>query len=351
MDTSTISALKFFAIGTATKDNVDSKSVIQVNPTEHLPAQTGIVNDSVNSKVSGGVDPFGNKYSDTTKTSTSIPCTWLDLSFGNLAPPCVRTSERILIWREGDSKKYYWSSMNMDLNRRRSDRLHLGVSDVPESEKGLVGLHLGNTYSILFNTFNKTIRLGTAKSDGERWMHELWMSETAISIKDDVGNEISVDSEHTIVRMKNADGSYYELNKEDINEFCKGSKVSTIGGDLTESVTGNVLRKVKGNVTNDITGNVIDKMTDWSVTTKGAFNHVAVGGYNVTTATATFSGIVKMAAFTSAPGGGGAKAGAPTNKIVGGLDVDLMQVIQATIGQITTQGITSSGNVTAPNIK
>lgn len=351
MDTSTRSALKIFCIGTVTRDNTDNEKVIMVNPSEHLPAQTGEINDSESTNISEGVDPWGNVYSDKTKSSTSIPCIWFDTTLGGLMPPTVRVGERVIVLREGDDNSYYWFCPNLDLNRRRHERVWLGASDVKPDEEGLVTLHLGNTYSVLFNTFNNTIRLGTAKSSGERWLHEIWLTETSVIIQDDIGQKIFLDSEEHIIRLINADESFYELNKKDIFEFCKGNKVSTIEGNLTENIKGNVTRNIDGDVTNSVKGNVNENHTDWTVTTRGSFNQKVSGGYKVDVATATFTGMVKMAAFTSGAGMRNAAARGLQNKVIGGLDIDIVRILNADITKITTDGIKSSGAVLAPNIK
>ena len=376
--------------GVATQDKAKGSKTLHVNPKELLPNSHGKVTSNINTLTKDSVDDKGNASSTKTNWSTYLDCTWLDLFGHTPLPPDIRKGERVILWRQSDSQKHFWTGTNIDIAKRRVEEVVIMAVDINPKDRKVYELNYDNTYSIKLDTYDKFIRLRTCKNDGESFVHELLLDakNEYSTLRDDVGNHVSVDSKNTIITLENKDKTKYELNKKDINIYCAGNYTHNTEGNYSLTIGGNQTVKVGGNYTREVGGSVsINSGGNYSVTNGGDYSQdspnisVSTSNYSMNSPMSAFSGMVTCAGISI--GGGASKmstvrAATPLNtptpkigisptasgavcqingdvtgtgnwNITGSMTLsDSLTVNQISVG---TGGIQSAGPITAPNLK
>lgn len=129
-------------------------------------------------------------------------------------PPMVRKGEQLLITQIGDSDVYYWQSEGRDREIRTTDVLRMEVGAAPSfSEKTDK-----NTYFLELNSIDQTFTIKTSKDNGERFIYEIKIDSKSnrVTICDDVGNVIMLDSLNTVISLVNGLSSTVVLDKENV---------------------------------------------------------------------------------------------------------------------------------------
>lgn len=302
-----------YGIGRATHDLEYGSKVLKVADIEKLPAQHGKLNNKATTVTSNSTDSLGRTHAAKGKIGAGIPCTWINYFGNRLLAPDIRSGERVLIWRYGDSNDYFWTPTNLDEEFRTLEHLILGVSN--RKAKGKGKLNRDNTYFFELDTYNKIINLQTSKSDGEKFIYNIRIDgkKHTVFVGDNVGNEYTIDSLNTKVQLKNKDGSLFALNKKDINVSCSGNYTATVENAYT--------------------------VTCESYTINSKTNTFSAS-------MSTFDGAVKCASLSI---GGGGKSGDSACTVTGGMNVQ--GGIIADQIKVGAGGIQSDGPITAPNLK
>lgn len=301
-----------YGIGRATHDIERGSKLLKVADIEKMPMQHGKLNDKSTTVTSNSSDALGKTHAAKGKIGSGIPCTWINYFGNRLIAPDIRKGERVLIWRYGDSKDYFWTPTNLDEEFRTLEHLLLGVSN--RSSKGKGKLNRDNTYYLELDTYNKIINLQTSKSDGEKYIYNIRIDgkKHTVFVGDNVGNEYSIDSLNTKVQLKNKDGSVFTLDKKDIALNCSGNYTATVANSYT--------------------------VTCESYTVNSQTNTFSASE-------STFSGAITCASLSI---GGAGKSGGSACTVRGGMNVQ--GGIDADQIKVGDGGIQSTGPITAPNL-
>lgn len=245
-----VSKLKFYSIGiVAANKPLDSKD-IEVTPVEDMPMLNGEITDTATQYTAEGKGRDGDAFTEEVTTTTSIKATWLPISNSNrITAPDVRRGETVVIYRFGDSNKYFWNTLINDAKLRRLETVIYAFSNNPTEGPDDTS---DSTYYFEVSTHNGYVHLHTSKSNNEPFTYDIQINtkEGNLSIRDDVGNFLVIDSTNTKVAMRNADNTFFSFDKtsmflnaeETISITCKdlNAKVgnSTTIKSTTNTVTG-----------------------------------------------------------------------------------------------------------------
>lgn len=216
-----MSQLRPYSYGIVARNKAPSSFTIEVTPTEDLPMVDGEITDNVTTTSGAGTDSSGASYEAASTQSLTLTAEWLPLGLGNRqTPPDVRIGEQVMIYQFGDADKYYWVTTRTDLSLRRLETVIYAFSAY--AKEG--GYTPDNTTTYVFGVSShaKKIWLSTSMANGEPYAYELSfdLENGFFRIVDNIDNQISLDSENHIVRLQNADGSFFELNKNVLNCFA-----------------------------------------------------------------------------------------------------------------------------------
>ena len=164
-----------------------------------------------------GTDKDDAGFSATLDTTASLKAKWLSFTDTNrLTPPDVRRGEEIVLWQFGDTDQYWWTTLHQDRKLRRLETVIYGFSN--NSKENIENAH-DSMYWLEISTHKKVVRFHTAKNDGEPFTYDIQIDTKKgnITIEDDDGNYIFLDSKERHIKLRNKDDSYVEMNKKIIN--------------------------------------------------------------------------------------------------------------------------------------
>ena len=125
--------------------------------------------------------------------------------------------ERVLLWRYADTDQYYWTTLGMDDYLRKLETVVYAFSDT--KDESVKVLTPDNAYYLEISTHKKLVTFSTAKSDGEPYAYTFQFDTAAgrVTLADDVGNYMELDSKNTSITLENADDSKVVLDRKVIN--------------------------------------------------------------------------------------------------------------------------------------
>ena len=201
--------------------------IIEAYVPEFIPNETN--NLSETTELSASVtNPFDGVTSKSKVTrSPTITCVFLGAS--NTLIPCVAAGERVRILNYGGTETYYWLPMGRDPGLRLHERVRLFAMSQPSSVQG--GSYKdttdGNSFFIEMNTNKgqKEIHIHSSMGDGEPYGYDMRIIPEKFiwEFKDNIGHELSLNSQKHRWFMTNPDKSSIEIIKEDININCNGT--------------------------------------------------------------------------------------------------------------------------------
>lgn len=213
MSTDEQSKFKLYSMGLAAGNVEFGQRELEVIPIEDLSQLDGEVNDMQDTITSTGTDREGNEYQTKQTTSHSIKATFLSEDANRPYPGMVRRGEQVLIYRIGDTDKFYWKEMGLEDNVRRND---VYIIAVPNSGKENENSRSADSaYYLEVNTVDKQITLSTNKNDGEQFAYiiQLNAKDGHATIQDDAGQFIQLVSKEQRCIMANASGSEIKIEK------------------------------------------------------------------------------------------------------------------------------------------
>lgn len=233
------SEFKFVSLGRVAENKKRDTKIIEVTPFEALPDVSSELNSAVVKGKRQGVS-FHNEelYSVEIKLGTTIPATWLGETNSVLAPD-VRRGEQVRLFKQGDSDKWYWSSLGRDDHLRRLETKIYRWSANPKIEDAETTAE--NCYQIEISAHDKHITLSTGTANGEftQFILQFNLKDGVFVVQDGEGNSISLDSMNTVIKLLNKDQTLVELDKEILNLFSL-DKINVETKDFTikaETVT------------------------------------------------------------------------------------------------------------------
>ena len=211
------SKMRQITIGIVAENKELDTSIVRIHPVEILNTMDGELGADTFTDETTGLNEDGSTYKDSVSVGSVVKAEWLGDADGNrITPPDVRRGEKVWLWQSGDSDKYYWTSLGRDHDLRRLETVNYrysGFPDIPDEE-----ITADNSYYVEVSTHKKIITLKTSKRNKELVSYKIQINpgDGNITIEDDIGNHIQLDSKNTNIRAKNASGTYVELNKTNI---------------------------------------------------------------------------------------------------------------------------------------
>ncbi len=288
------SQLKMISIGIVADDKVDGERYVEVYPIELLPFVEGDISSEMFSVTRTGLDFNNNKYSITLHRALTVKADWIGETH-RVTSPNVMKGEQVKLYTVGSGERYYWEPLGRDDHLRTTETVTYAFA---AREKGNTPITADDCYTITVDSKNKHITLQTSKVDGEycRYTAQLNLADGNITTMDDLGNVTQIDSKNTKMTAKNADGTFFTLNKKnlelyapndfiqkidhdvkitvgndwienvggekqvyvkkDSKEFVDGTKSLIVKGDVIEAIDGDKIINVEGSITESVTGDI-----------------------------------------------------------------------------------------------
>lgn len=206
-----ISKLKFYSLGVVAENKLLSSKEVEVTPVEEMPMLDGELAPVAVDYNAKAVDKLGSSYESTVETTTTVKAKWLPIGAANrMSAPDVRRGEMVILYKFGDTDKYFWSTLNEDIKLRKLETVIYGYSATTNEGAEVNG---DTYYFIEISTHKKLITLHTSKDNGEPFTYDIQL-DTAngkLVITDDVGNYILLDSAQSQIVLKNVDESVYDM--------------------------------------------------------------------------------------------------------------------------------------------
>lgn len=318
-------AKRLFTRGIVIEDKDPTSNKVKVWPYELLPVLDGVITTELAEWKNDGIDHDAIKWEEILKTGHWIECEWIYPDTNRVTPPDLKRREKVDIYRVADSHKYYWDVDGREDHLRRLEHVVHAYSDIPPEIKEDIALTGDNCYTHVVSTRDGKIHWRTSKENGEEFLFDL-LIDTANSyatLTDDTMNRYSIDSKEKIVRMENADGTFIELNKENINGYAPDSWNMTAENDITFTCTAFTMT-AKDSV---------------SIETKD-FSCTASTSFQVDSPTSTFTGNVSIAKNLTVTGNASMASGA----------VSFVPGSATFTVPLTAAKVTSTAPISAPNV-
>lgn len=279
------SKMRLISIGIAAENKKPSSHMLEVTPIEQVPYIDGEITADFTTIESEGIDKDGNKYSAKALVGNTLPCKWLPMGSNRITPPDVRRGEIIFIYQYADANKFYWRSAGLrDYLRRLETVVYAFSATKDESVKKL---DMTNSYSVEVSTHSKLITLHTSKANGEPYAYTFQFNcdKGGVTLTDDIGNFLELNSREHRWRIKNTEGSYLEIDKNTMYQYAKDS--------ITQETKSHVIKCDTQETT-----------ADTSITTKTATHDLTAStSLSVTSPTSTFSALVTISGLTTLKAG------------------------------------------------
>lgn len=218
MDTS---MLHLHSIGVVSANKAMSSHEISVVPVEYRYSENEelLTNPTKDEVTFQSQD--GKSESIKVHTDNSVTAVWFKRNTNRTTPPDVRRGDKVLIYRLGDSDKYFWEDMNSE-NVKRLETVAWSFNADPSGKTS--GDH-SNAYTFEVSTHNKTITITTSMANGEKAKFAIQINagEGLIAVEDEKGNYVYLDSVNTDIKLQNANGTSFRLNKKNIEAIAPDS--------------------------------------------------------------------------------------------------------------------------------
>lgn len=228
------SQLHIYSLGKAAVNKELGESLLRVIPLEYTILADGELTSKLTEVEVDGVDSTGTHYSTSATTDNAIEADWLPMDGGyQQTAPDVRRDERVLIWRFGDSNRFFWTPLGLDNHLRKLETVTLmfsGTQDEAEEE-----MSPDNSYVFTVSTHEGHITLTTSVANEEltRWALQFNTREGRFILTEENGNEFFIDAANSYISLTNADHSKIELDRRDIRIHCDDHFLLEAGQSIT----------------------------------------------------------------------------------------------------------------------
>lgn len=206
------SAFQRCGIGIVALDKRLDRNTIEVEPIEWAGMIDGELSDKWDEVNVSGSRADGSSYTSKAKFTKTIEADWLSMHQANrMTAPDVRRGDKVQLFRMGDSTKFYWDVMNRPGNARLETVVYGYSATKKEDDKTPTP---DNSYTHGVSTHNHFFNLGhTCKANGERFAYDIFVDTKNghVVIKDDIGNEITLQSSTKTIRLQTAGGGYIDI--------------------------------------------------------------------------------------------------------------------------------------------
>lgn len=198
-----------------------STNNILVSPTQRTPWLSGDMQSNLQSVQVTTQDATGKAITATTNTDIVHEATWLPTDSNWTTAPDVQRGEIVEIIKFADKNQYYWRERGDGIATRRLETKRLMISGSTTAGDPSTDTH----YMLEFSGHKGSVNLSTSKANGEvaSYLVTLNGKNGMLSLRDDSGREVLIDSANDIIRLRNNNGSLVELNEQDIGIYALGN--------------------------------------------------------------------------------------------------------------------------------
>lgn len=152
---------------------------------------------------------------------TSVTAKWLKFNTNRITAPDVRRNDQVLIWRLGNTDRYFWTDMNVSNVKRLETVVYAWSADPNNPVKD----DLSNAYFLEISTHNKSITLQTSQANEEPYGYTIQLNtaDGVFQLVDTDENIIYLNSPETTIGFKNAMGTEFRLDKKNIHGYAPDS--------------------------------------------------------------------------------------------------------------------------------
>lgn len=215
------SGLHLFSLGIVLEDKPEKSDKIKVVPIEHLTRMNGLLSKVKINYDTSLPDHRGVTQTDKLEGGPDIVASWMpDGNDNRLTSPDVYKSETVKIYRMGDTNEYYWKTIFREPTLRRQETVINAVSNI---KSGNAAYDLNSSYWTKVDTRYKLFQIHTSNNDGEPFVYDIVIDTAAgsVTIGDDVGNFIKMDSSNDLLSLTSIAGANVDLNKGHIKMHGK----------------------------------------------------------------------------------------------------------------------------------
>lgn len=272
---------------------------VQLNVVAHelIPSIDGPVGVNPETVVTSGTKPDGTEYQTSVQSDVVITATWLPYGSNRVTPPDIRRGERVMVYRLADTDQYYWRDLGLDSDKRRLETVIHAWNANPNITNS--SFDASNAYYFEVSTHNKTITLGTSKANGEPFTYtfQLDSGSGTVSLSDDIGNFVSLDSNEQRITLMNSAQSFFDMHGKNLSisvlgdiDINAGKSIKLTSGTTFNTTAGTDLTETAGaSHTTTATGPM-------AVNANSTFTQTTTGVHTLTTAslTQTVQGIAAL---------------------------------------------------------
>lgn len=167
------------------------------------------------------IDATGASHQTKVTTDNTILATWFPQHSNRLSPPLMRRGERVQLYRYADSDRYLWAELGMDMALRAGEVAQYGWNATPDKAGGTPSK--ANSYFFEVNTLTGVVTFSTSKANNEKVSFTIQLNpkDGKLTVMDDMGQSIYIDSANHLVHLVNADQSSVTLDKQNIHVVCQ----------------------------------------------------------------------------------------------------------------------------------
>lgn len=206
-----VSQLRIYSIGIVAANKVLSSKDIEVTPIEDLPMTDGELLDNVDQYSAAASTVDGAAYQVNVATANTVTATWLPINGSNrMTAPDVRRGETVVLYRFGDTDKFYWATLKDDMRLRKLETVVFAFSATRNENQDTTA---ETSYFIEISTHKKLIHLHTASADGEPFEYDIQLNtkDGYFVITDNAGNSFTLDSHRKQLQLENGAGSVLNI--------------------------------------------------------------------------------------------------------------------------------------------
>lgn len=284
------SVFRVYSRGIAAENATLASRVLEVWLQEDQVAMDGDVTSNVQNISATGKTAEGMEFSSNINVGTTVQAEWLSFNSNRPYPPLVRRGERLIIWRNADTSKYYWQEMGLDGHYRRGDFICMAaVSTVVEEG---TPLSHENAYWFEVDSLNGIIKISTTDLNNEATTYALSLltREGVFKFEDGLGNLLKLESLDKRWTIENGDQTKLVLDGINTLLEMQGDfrlKAKNVLCDIFENMKFNVaqnfsLQSMSSTMTAEVSYNI-------SAPTIGFEGNLSSGGTGGGVGTASFN--------------------------------------------------------------
>lgn len=207
-----------FSLGRVVANKERESRLIKIHPFEILPHMEEEMDDSTRQRKKEGIDHVERKYSVTVTEQAWLEADWIGATYFEKAPD-VAKGELVMIYRAGDSDKFYWDVFGRNDSHRMQEDVVISFSAKPQYDAGEpVPKDETNSYRIRINSYEKFIEMTTSEANEEVTTYKMkWdMAAGTFEMVDKETNRIFLNTPETFWEIYNKDNTYLRLDEKKI---------------------------------------------------------------------------------------------------------------------------------------